>query len=295
LSADHLLNYFGDDCNVLDITPFEIEKYKKSRIEGGKKIKSGTGDNIKFRREDLRPATINRDIQFLRNVFNRLIEWGNVESNPVQKVKMLKEDNVTDKVLTLDEIKTFLDKCKNIPYLHLAVNIAAHTGMRASEVLNLHIPDDSITIEEYSRLSMRKGHKVNFIDLTTDEFILNDVKTSNPRKVPMLPDIKNEILQYIKSAHRAAGGRLFEVKEMRKTMEATRKAAKINKKVSWISFRQSFMTECGRLGYPRELIQSFVGQVSESVFSRYFHPTEKAKKEVAQKIASVMRHKENKK
>jgi site-specific recombinase XerD len=41
---------------------------------------------------EVRPATVNREVAFLKRVFNVAIEDGLADANPVRKVRLLRED-----------------------------------------------------------------------------------------------------------------------------------------------------------------------------------------------------------
>ena len=101
-----------------DISPFLIEKYKRSRKEQG--------------RSDV---TINRELAFLKNLFTMAIKWGKASENPVEQVRFFREDNGRTRILT-DEEEARLLACCN-PYLRPLVIAALHTGFRKSELLAL--------------------------------------------------------------------------------------------------------------------------------------------------------------
>jgi hypothetical protein len=46
------------------------------------------------------PATVNREIACFKTIFNKALKNGKVECNPAQGVKMLKENNEGDRVLS---------------------------------------------------------------------------------------------------------------------------------------------------------------------------------------------------
>jgi site-specific recombinase XerD len=69
-----------------DITPFLVERYKRTRIEEG-----------------LSPVTINRELAFLKNLFTMAIDWGKASENPVKQLKTFREDNGRIWFLTEEE------------------------------------------------------------------------------------------------------------------------------------------------------------------------------------------------
>jgi len=116
----HLVDFFKGKY-LHEITPLDIEKYKRKR------------------REEVSPATVNRELSGLRNMYNRAIEWGMALKNPVKRVKFFREDKGRLNSLEKEEIKRLYDACP--AYLRPVVALAVSTGMRRGEILGLKWPD----------------------------------------------------------------------------------------------------------------------------------------------------------
>jgi integrase len=108
---------FGQQ-RLADISPLDIERYKRQRQGAG-----------------VSGVTINRELAFLKNLFNKAVEWGKVAENPVKKVRLYREDNARTRFLS-DEEETSLLACCG-PQLQPLVITALHTGFRASELRSL--------------------------------------------------------------------------------------------------------------------------------------------------------------
>lgn len=81
------------DKRLVDITAWQIEKFKTDRIKAG-----------------LAPATVNRDLDRIRAVLSKAVEWGHLESHPVRTVKRLKGgDENRVRFLDADEEKRLRD------------------------------------------------------------------------------------------------------------------------------------------------------------------------------------------
>jgi len=119
-SAKNILSFFGNR-NISEITPLDIEKYKQ------------------FRKEKVKPATVKRDLEFLRSVFNKGIEWGKALHNPVSKFKRLKEPAYRLSYLLLDEIDRLISAAAY--HIKPIIITALHTGMRRGEILKLKWAD----------------------------------------------------------------------------------------------------------------------------------------------------------
>lgn len=90
------------------------------------------------RDKSISPASVNRELQLLRRIFNMAIEDGKLQTNPCKGI-IEKEDNIIPRFLTVEEeaqLKPFLVGRRK-PLLDILI-IDLHTGMRKSELLSLH-------------------------------------------------------------------------------------------------------------------------------------------------------------
>lgn len=115
-SINHFLPEF-EGKYLSEITPWLIEKYKKKR------------------KEEVKGATVNRELACLKNMFTKAIEWGWAASNPVKAVKLFKENNQRLRYLTRQEADLLIECCA--PHLKPIVITALNTGMRRGEILSL--------------------------------------------------------------------------------------------------------------------------------------------------------------
>jgi len=142
-SLKPLLAFFKNK-NLSDITPDSIEKYKK------------------MRREEVSLATVNRELACLKTLFAKAVEWDKTENNPAKKVKLYKENNIKERILTPEEERKLLDAAA--PHLKDILTIALNTGMRRNEILGLRWKD----------INFSKGY-IN----------IENSKSGKSRKVPM--------------------------------------------------------------------------------------------------------------
>jgi integrase len=153
-----LLPFFGERL-LKDITPGIVEAYRQMRLAtpSGRSPKNLT-----------KPATVNREIACFKTIFNKAMKEGKAERNPCQGVKMLKENNERDRVLTLEEYHRLLTECP--AHLKSVVRLAYYTGMRQGEILHL----------TWGQVDLKEG----FIKLRPE-----DTKTSEGRCVPLRGDL----------------------------------------------------------------------------------------------------------
>lgn len=101
-----------------DISTFDVEKYRKGRKDIGKA-----------------DATINRELQAMRHLFNKAMAWGKAQHNPVKGVKLRKEENTRLRFLSEDEETSLIEACGE-SLLAIVVG-ALNTGFRRGELLSL--------------------------------------------------------------------------------------------------------------------------------------------------------------
>ncbi len=111
-----------------------------------------------------KPATVNRELAFLKTIFSKPVKNGEAEKNFTQGVKMLKENNEGDRILSPEKYTRLLAQCPG--HLKPIVKLAYHTGMRQGEILNL----------TWGQIDLKEG----FIRLRPE-----DCKTNEGRLVPL--------------------------------------------------------------------------------------------------------------
>ncbi len=126
ISIKHLNEFFGEK-NIGEITSFDIENYKKKRIEEG----------VKY-------ATINRELTCLKTIFNKAVEWGKLNTNS-PKIKLYKENNMRIRYLTETEANLLVNFAKEP--LKSIIIIALNTGMRLGEIVSLRWRDIDFNTE----------------------------------------------------------------------------------------------------------------------------------------------------
>jgi site-specific recombinase XerD len=85
-----------------------IEKYKAERIKY------------------VKPATVNRELACLKCMFNKAIQWGKLDGNPMKRVKLFKENNQRIRYLEIEEIKKLLSVTTG--NINVIVTMALNTG-----------------------------------------------------------------------------------------------------------------------------------------------------------------------
>src|SRR5262249_37754918 len=91
--------------------------------------------HVAARIQKVAPATVNRDLQFLKHVFNVAIADGKADTNPVRAVKLFKENNQRVRFLGEDEEALLRKNIGEDEWPMVAV--ALLTGLRQAEQFNL--------------------------------------------------------------------------------------------------------------------------------------------------------------
>jgi integrase len=117
-SSWHAIQPVLGSKRLADISPFDLERYRRQRKQQG--------------RSDV---TINRELAFLRNLYTMAITWGKAAENSVKKVRFARENNGRMRILASEEETALL--AHSGPQLRPLVTTALHTGFRVSELLSL--------------------------------------------------------------------------------------------------------------------------------------------------------------
>ncbi len=154
-----LTKRFGKSC-LCDITPEEIEKFKRERA-------SETTKFGKLRSK----ATVNRDVAVLSAVFNLAKDFGELKENPVNHVKYYTDLPTRERVLSEDEERILFEAIRDEVRFSNQVEILLYTGMRRGELFKL----------EWRDVDLEEGY-INLRKETT--------KTNRARPLPMLSNVK---------------------------------------------------------------------------------------------------------
>jgi integrase len=129
--------------NIQDITAWQVEKYKTKR------------------RENFKPASVNRELALLKHIFSKALEWKRIKENPVKSVKRLKGETKRVRYLMPDEIQKLLSNCDGLVrgLLKPLVTVALHTGARKGELQNLQWPQVDFDLGIISLLDTKNGER----------------------------------------------------------------------------------------------------------------------------------------
>jgi integrase len=238
------------------ITPYDIESYKRLRKETSITVTRKKGDicvnvDTKRIRSD---ATVNRELACLSHLFSKAVEWEMMEESPFRKIRRLffKENNQRTRFLTEEEITNLLavdyEGCPK--YLKPIIATAIYTGLRKGEILNLKWKNVDL---ERGLIYVREN-KQNHLQVK----MVNDDLIDLFMKLP----VKGESL-----FHDEEGNPIRDVKRSFQT--ALRRAG-----IEDFRFHDLRHTSCSYLtmrGAPIQAVQGHAGHASIKMTMRYSH------------------------
>jgi len=251
-SVGKLLPFFGD-LLLRDIKPVKVEAYKQKRL-----------NEISYRGHQTKPATVNRELACLKTIFNKAIANDKAERNPVKGVKLEKENNIRDKVLSFKEYEALLAQCPT--YLKPIVQLAYHTGMRKGEILTLC----------WEQVYLKEG----VIRLKPE-----NTKTNEGRSVYL----DREMVEMFRAMPRSLPGvRVFTrnskpISCIREAFERACRRAGI-KDFTFHDLRHTFVTNWRKAGIHESVIMKQTGHKTRSMFDRYNAVTDEERKAVVENI-----------
>jgi integrase len=242
----HFLELFGDRM-LSEITPKDVDDYKQIRLN------------------EVAPATVNRELQIVRHLFNLAKRWKKFfGENPVSEAKLLSVNNQKERILTPEEEGKLLGLCN--PYLKPILITALHTGMRKSEILtlrwtNVDLDNSVITIEH------------------------TNTKTKTTRRIPINSVLRKLLLeQKLKSW---GGGFMFLSQDVKpyKSHDSLRAFERLCKKagISGLRFHDLRHTAATRMieaGASIVAVSKILGHSDIKMTMRYTHPDNSLKEAV---------------
>jgi integrase len=240
-----------------EVKPLMVEKYQEKRLS-----------EITYRGTPYRPASVNREFEVMRRIYNLAIREEMVTRNPCWKVERLSEKNARDRVLSQEEFERLV---KELPQ-HAAdiVSVGYYTGMRAAEIFGL----------TWDRVNMREG----FFNLTSQ-----DTKTGEPRRVYYINEVR-KILERLKKIRHLSHQFVFTykgkpVKSIKFALTSALKKAKIEN-FRFHDLRHTFNTNMRRALVERTVIMKLTGHKTLAMFTRYNTVDDADAKDAMEKLES---------
>ena len=242
--------FFGEK-HLRDIKPMMIETFKRERLA------TPTKHHQEDRPRPRTPASVNRDLACLSKILSMAFDNELIDSNPMRRVRMLKESPSRERFITAEEEKKlFAHLTGRRDHIRSVVTIALNTGMRRGEILGL------------------QWEHVNFLARTI--FIARS-KTGRTRTIPMNDIVFKELM----TLKQDAGPKEFVFSNARTGVNidsmktgwrnACEKAGLVN--LRFHDTRHTFATRLRANGVHEWDIRDLLGHASVRMTSVYTHQT----------------------
>jgi integrase len=179
----YLIPFLGD-LQIGQITSFDIERYKKHRLEQPIQTRNKwEGGRIPPKN---RPSTVNRELAVLSHLLSKSMEWGWIERRPA-KIRRLKEDNGRIVYLSTAQAAGLLQAAKadQNRQIYPFVLIGLRTGMRKSDILAIRREDVDLHMRSIYIPSAKAGPRTQPITTDLAEFLADYLETL-PNGTPWL-------------------------------------------------------------------------------------------------------------
>ncbi|HEX3034708.1 MAG TPA: tyrosine-type recombinase/integrase [Thermodesulfobacteriota bacterium] len=244
LCLRHLKGFFGDK-KLSEITPRDVDEYKELRLS------------------DVAPATVNRELEVLRHLFNLAERWKKFfGKNPASQAGLLPLNNQIERILTPEEEESLL-ACSN-PYLRVILICALNTGMRKMEILSLKWSnvdlDNNVITLEHTNTKSKKAKRVPINSVLKTLLLEQKVKTQKTGYV----FLNSEGTPYIRQD------------SINRCFIDTLKRAKIEG-LRFHDLRHTAATRMIELGISIVAVSKILGHADLKTTMRYAHPEDSLK------------------
>lgn len=241
LCLRHLINFYKGRI-ISDIKAQDVDDYKVSRLN------------------EVSPATVNRELEVLRHLFNLADRWNRFfGKNPVSRAGLLPLNNKKERILTLDEEKRLFAACD--PYLRNIIVTALYTGMRKGEIITL----------KWDNVDLESGL------ITIDQ---TNSKSKKTRRIPINSIVRKLLLgQRLKSAGNehvflsSKGTPYLRQDSLNRAFILALRKAKIQG-LRFHDLRHTAATRMIELGGSIVAVKEILGHSTLDMTMRYAHPNE---------------------
>jgi site-specific recombinase XerD len=236
----HLKPFFREKA-LSKITSFDLERYKKHRVDEGASF-----------------ATVNRELAVLSHLFSMAVEWKWLTHRPA-KINRYKEDNGRITYLTVEQCADIFEAAKSdvSPHIYLYSLIALSTAMRMSEIL-----------------SIRREN----VDVARRRIFVPKAK-AGAREQPMTAELASYLARYMSTLPKgtdwlfpSVASRSGHLATIRKAHRRVVKAAGLDPDaVVRHTFRHTAVTHLVQAGVDLPTVQKISGHKTLSMVARYAH------------------------
>lgn len=258
--AEHLVRHLGS-VSAGTLSEHRIDQYRSLRLNETTK-----------RGAQPAPATLDREVELLKRMLNYAARSKLIRSNPIAHVRLLREPNTRDTVVSQPDFETLVDSAP--ASLRPILVTAYETGMRKDEVLDLMW--DQVDIKWVNN------------EPTEGVFRLRPQNTKEQKF--RLVCLTDRVLAEFKGLPRALSGYVFvnpktgeRWKDIRKMWNKALELAGLTD-VRFHDLRRSFVSNARRRGIPESVVMAMSGHRTRAVFARYNIVDERDLQEAAKRL-----------
>ena len=235
-----------------EITRHRIEQFKRERRNG-----KWSAYKQKKAPKPLRPATVNRELDTLKSILSKAVEWGKLLDSPARLVKRLPVENERTRILTLDEQRRLLKACH--PKLRSIVTFALITTARIGEILALrwdHCDDGFVTFLRTKNGKLRRIPVSGVLaEVLAEQSRLTPWVFPNPRTQKPYTTVTTSFRRAVERAKITSGD------------------------VTPHTLRHTAISRMIEAGYDDFTVMEISGHSSTRMLARYTHPSEERKRD----------------
>ena len=195
----HLIPFFAD-TPISKISTFDVERYKKFRLEsqswhGGDTVSSTArqlGTRAGARATPVSKGTVNQELATLSHLLTKAVEWKWLDTKPAQ-VKRYKLENARIEYLTTEQIDRLLAAARedSSPDIYPFIVIGLETSMRKSEILSIRLENIRLDQQTLYIPRAKAGARQQPITRHLAEFLMGYVKNAAPDQEWLFPARKS--------------------------------------------------------------------------------------------------------
>ena len=253
---DRLTEFFGS-MNINKIDERTLTYFKKEREKQG-----------------LKTATVNRDLETLRAIFNKAKRRRWLVESPFDFGERLIEKALESRrtvILTDPQEKIILEKAKALPQslIYYLILVLRDTGARPSEIY-------PVNERKNSGVSYEPVRWRNFFDYDFKAVKLTSCKGKQKKErfAPVTIRVKNALMELwysLKDENRSLESFVFSSKSYKTSWKQVLKDSELSD-IRLRDLRRDFRTRLARMGYSDQLAQRLLGHETESKMT--YHYTE---------------------
>ena len=220
------------------------------------------------RHRSVKEATVNREVALLKRMLTLAVQWCDLKENQIKQVKLFREDNLVERILTPEEELRLLRECA--PHLRPIVITALNTGMRLGEILSL----------TWNNVNLRDG----YITVTAE-----NTKTRRSRRIPInrvlceMLMFHSQTSEYVFPSPFTGGAWHGSSNPLKTGFYAACRRAKIEG-LRFHDLRHTFATRLVAENQNIAVISKLLGHAQITTTMRYAHSTSEAEKSAVEKL-----------